>query len=150
MALGLIARARIEYDWDTERDRYVRNLMSGVRSSIEKATMEGIQFATDGMAVFHRLAGNRFRRYLQTGDDNELGDFKDMSFKTYRDLVSLLQTLTGKEAPQPQKMPIAEIVVRNETPQPQGSTPELTLHDDRPVSAAEAAAMLQLFSGEKG
>lgn len=92
----MVARACIEYDWATEKTKYLQDLMSKVRETVEKSTMEGIQFCADGMAAYQRLAGTKFRKYLQTGDPKELGEFAEMSFKTYRDFVSLLQTLTGQ------------------------------------------------------
>jgi len=95
-ALGMIARARLEYDWDEEKRRYLQGLMAKVRETVEKSTMEGVQFASDGMAVFHRLAGTKFRKYLQTGNPEDLGEFADMTFRQYRDFVGLLQTLTGQ------------------------------------------------------
>jgi hypothetical protein len=95
--LGLIARARIEFDWDGEKSRYLQGLMSKVRETVEKSTMESIQFASDGMAVFHKMAGTKFRKYLQTGNSDDLGEFANLTFKQYRDFVSLLQTLTGQD-----------------------------------------------------
>lgn len=71
--------------------------MTQVQAAVTKSTLEGLQFASDGMAVFHRLVGDKFRRYLQTGDPKDLGDMENMGFKTYKDLVELLQKLTGQE-----------------------------------------------------
>lgn len=94
-ALGLIVRARIEFDWDEQRDQHTRDLMRSAQITVEKNTLEGIQFAADGMAVFHKMVGDRFRKYLQTGEEHHLGDFKTMGIKNYKDLVELMMKMTG-------------------------------------------------------
>lgn len=142
LGLGLIVRARIEYNWDEEREKYIQSLMSSVRQTVEKVTLESIQFASDGMAVFHRLAGDRFKKYLQTGDVSTLGDFRDMSFKNYKDFVELLQKLTGQDI-QKQK---SEITVLQ---QPSERTVVAESIADRPIEASEAAVLLSLMA-DKG
>lgn len=154
LALGLIVKARVEYDWDAERDKHVQTLMIGARQALEKTTLEAIQFASDGMAVYHKMVGDKFRRYLQTGDNSVLGEFKDMSFKTYKDMVTTLRRVTGKEdmpgseprAPLPP--PLApQVTVVNVLPEPEPQVP--TLVADSPVSAQDAAAVLAFLTGGK-
>jgi hypothetical protein len=142
LGLGLIVRARIECNWDEEREKYIQSLMSSVRQTVEKVTLESIQFASDGMAVFHRLAGDRFKKYLQTGDASTLGDFRDMSFKNYKDFVELLQKVTGQDI-QKQR---AEITV---TQTPAERTVVAEPVPDRPIEASEAAVLLSLMA-DKG
>lgn len=142
LALGLIVRARIDYDWDTERDLYIRTMMELIRVKTEKATLEGIQFASDGMAVFHKLVGDRFRKFIQTGNEEELGEFKHMSFKMYKEFVQIFTKLTGKD----------QIVIPNaELDSQDGPKSELKVatSEDKPVSAETAEDMFKLLSSVK-
>lgn len=149
MALGLVVRARIEYDWDIERDKYVRNLMACARQAVEKTTLEAVQFASDGMAVYHKLVGDKFRKFLQTGDPNSLGDFKDMSFKAYKDMVELLQKLTGQDAAK--KGPPTELVLRTDSPATitiPNQMPQVA--PDKPLTPEDAQAMLGFLLKKEG
>ena len=143
--LGLIVRARLEYDWDAEREKHTRDLMSATRLALEKATLDGIQFASDGMAVFHRMVGDRFRKYLQTGDSDHLGDLKDMSLRTYRAFVDLLKELsTPPEDPRRKAPSIAALAVVNGI-----ATPGLPAAFSGPVTPETAAALLEALNHEK-
>ena len=150
IGLGLIVRARIELNWDEERDRHVRELMLGVRQAVEKTTLEGVMFSNDGMAVYHKLIGDRFRKYLQTGDPKALGEFEHMSFKVYKDFVELFQKLTGQGQKQ---APGVQVEFHNDAPETVTVTPEVggrpRLPDQGPVSAETAASLLEFLSQEK-
>lgn len=143
IGLGLIVRARIEHEWDRLRDEYIGDLMLTVRQTVEKATLESIQFAADGMAVYRKLVGDRFKRFLQTGNPEDLGDLKDMSFKTYKDLSAILRELTSETPTAPQRATSfstePEVVVDAELVKP----PQLPV--DRPVAPSEAAKMLEFL-----
>ena len=142
LGLGLIVRARIEHNWDLERDKHIQDLMVGAKQALEKSTLDAIQFTSDGMAVFHKLVGNRFRKYLQTGDEECLGDFRDMSFKSYRDFVALLKTLTASNTAAAETPRMGVEVVDNESA---GTTSE-----SRPVTSGEAADLLALLVQNRG
>lgn len=152
LALGLIVRARIEFDWDGERDKHAQTLMLGARTALEKATLESIQFTADGMAVYHKLVGDRFRKYLQTGDPEVLGsEFKDMSFKNYKDMVATLKSVTGR-GEEPARVPRQPLPAAPQDVQGQAtvisSVPVLAA--DAPVSAADAAALLAFMVKANG
>lgn len=146
-ALGLIVRARVEYNWDLEREKHARDLMMAAKLGLEKATMEAIQFASDGMSVFHRLVGDRFRKYLQTGDATHLGDLKDMSFRTYQGFVEMLRELS--RPPDPKKATaIAAIINTTGGTNPRVVDAEVT-SDEMPLDSESAAKLLEAMSLEK-
>lgn len=140
IGLGLIVRARIEFDWDGEREKHARDLMSATRLALEKATLDGIQFASDGMAVFHRLVGDRFRKYLQTGDPEHLGDLKDMSLRTYRAFVELLKELSAPPDASKDRKSVAVAVVQT------GSSPTAPAQFAGAVTPETAAALLEALN----
>lgn len=138
--LGLVCKARIDYDWDGQREQYIKKLMDSVADTVQKATLEGIQFAADGMAMFHRMAGKRFRKYLQTDNEADLGDWKDMTFKSYKEMVELFMKLTGHD----EKDKKISGTVRHVVETAEGAP---ALAADRPVSPSEAASLLKLIGG---
>jgi hypothetical protein len=96
--LGIIVKAKVDFDWDRQRDEHVQNLLDNIRQVVQTSQLEAVQFVAEGMAVYQKLAGDKFKRYLQSGTVEDLGDFKDISFKTYKDLLELLLKLTGQDA----------------------------------------------------
>ena len=96
--LGIIVAARVEYEWDRHKTEYIQTLMSQTRESVTKSQLEAVRFAADGMTVYHKVLGLAFKKYLQSGRTEDLGDFADsMNIKNYKEFVSLLMTLTGQE-----------------------------------------------------
>lgn len=102
--LGVVVRARVDFGWDAQKEQYGKNLMDSVRQNVEKTTLEAAQFAADGMAVFRRLAGDHFRKYLQTGDARDLGPFADMNLKHYKEFVDLFMKATGQDTSAKQRV----------------------------------------------
>lgn len=136
LALGLISQARIEYGWDVERETYIRSLMDSTRVANEKSTLESLQFAQDAMAVYHRLVGDKFKKYLQSGKEEDLGEFAGMSFATYLKFVDLFRTMSGKDVKVPRSVPVqVEVSAVAATPAP--VEPEST-----PMTPARAAEIL--------
>lgn len=145
LGLGLIVRARIEHDWDLQREKYVAELMGTVRQTVEKATLETIQLAVDGIAVYRKLVGDKFKRYLQSGDVDDLGDMKDMSFKQFKDMVSIMKELTSNSGAAPTTV-IHRVQSDSDVVDAQ-VVPELPA--DRPATPEEAARMLEFLTGPK-
>lgn len=145
-ALGLIVRARIEYDWDAARDRYIRDMMESVSHSVAKVTLESIQMTSDAMAVFHRLVGDKFRRYLQTGDPSVLGEFGDMSLKSYKDFVELNKRMRESASDNStQKVHITESEIVASPPAT--STPQLPEKGN--ISPEQAFSLLNYLASKK-
>ena len=145
VALGLISQARIEYSWDQERQTYIGSLMASTRASAEKSALESLQFAMDGMAVYHRLIGNRFKQYLQSGKDEDLGEWAGMSFSTYLKLVDLYRGMSGKDTSKSAKVSVEVSAVATPVT-PKTSEPE---PEEAPMSAEKAMDILtQMTTGK--
>lgn len=100
LALGLVVRARIEFDWDLQRDEHSRELMAQVRLGAMQAVQESVRFSADGMAVFHRLVGDRFRQFLQSGDKEDLSELGNMPMSLYfRFADAIRKSIELKNAP---------------------------------------------------
>lgn len=97
--LGIIVHARVEHEWDRHKSEYINTLLTQTRETVQKAQLEAVRFAADGMTVYHRVLGAAFKRYLQTGREEDLGkqNLDSMNIKTYREYVGLLRELTGQD-----------------------------------------------------
>lgn len=110
--LGIIVQARIDHKWDHHKAEYIDTLMTQTRETVQKTQLEAVRFASDGMTVYHRLLGQAFRKYLQSGREEDLGDnIGPISVKTYREYVNLFMQLTGQDGEKKSDLPIP---VKNE------------------------------------
>lgn len=140
--LGIIVRARIDNDWDRQRQDHIQHLLDGIRQVVQTTQLSAVQFVAEGMAAYQKMAGEKFQKYLQSGKIEDLGEFKDMSLKQYRDLLELLLKLTGQEAPKK----VQGVVEHRHTVESQGPT----LQADRPMKAIEAHDFLAGLDVPKG
>lgn len=139
--LGIIVKARIEHKWDQHKEEHLDALLADVRRLVQQTQVESVRFVADAMAAFQKMAGERFQKYVQTGDISHLGDFKDMGFKQYKDLLEMLQKLTGQDT---QKKVGGEITHRHVMQE--AAVP--AVRTDRPMKAQEADDLLKLIEGE--
>lgn len=96
--LGIIVLTRIQHDWDRHRAEYVQTLMTNTRETAAKVQLEAIRFASDAMAVHQRVLGNAFKKYLQTGNEDDLGPHKDaINIRNYKEYTGLFLQLTGQD-----------------------------------------------------
>jgi hypothetical protein len=145
--LGLLVRARVEFDWDAQRDAYINSLMSSARRGCEKATLESIQMMSDGMAAYHLLVGERFRTFLRTGNPEDLGDWKDtFSFQKYRQMLETLQALTGQVQAAAKSSPT--YVESDSEPRTVNGIEPPQLMANQPVTPKDAATMLEFLLRE--
>lgn len=136
LGLGAIVRARVEHSWDLRKEEYTSWLYQKTKEKYQKSQLEAIEFASDAMSVYHKMWGDKFKRFIQTGNPEELSDFRNMSFKNYKDFTDMLLRLTGQDNSSNQKVS-GEVVHKVETSKP-------TI-DHRPLSSSDAASILQVI-----
>ncbi len=125
-SLGMIVRARVEGLWDERRDAHLESLFSGVRERVQQVQMESVVFTSDLLSSANKMFGDKLKKYLQTGDERELGALRIDSLKQYRDAVDLLMKLTGQDK---------KIEVTGQT--------KTVVEFTGPVSPKDAAALLK-------
>lgn len=135
LKLGQVVAARVEGDWDLRRKEHLDRLLTSTSERVQQATMETAEFVCDLLAVANREHGDRLRRYLQSGDPKELGDFKITSLFGLKQAIEVLQKLAGQE-------------------HAAGKVPEVPAQPARPQSAApptpqEAAKVLKLLNNKE-
>lgn len=144
--LGIVVRARIDHEWDKARDEHLEHLMTNIRQVAQQKQLGSIRFVADALAAFEKLAGEKFQRYLQTGDAGHLGEWKDMSFKQYKELVELVLKLTGQEGSTTKKV-TGDVLHRHVV---EDAAQPITVRGDRPMTVDEADSLLKrLDSGLK-
>lgn len=95
--LGAIVRAWKEGDWHNRRLLYLKGLFDGLRERVQQAQGESVTFLSDLLATAHKLHGDKLRRYLQTGDEKELGDLAIKNLGQYKMALELLLKATGQD-----------------------------------------------------
>jgi len=136
--LGIIAKARVDHDWDAQRDQHLEHLMLNIRQVAQQKQLGSIRFVSDALAAFEKLAGEKFQRYIQTGDVAQLGEWKDMNFKQYKELVELILKLTGQEGNTTKKV-TGDVLHRHVV---EDNAQPVTVRGDRPMTASEAEILL--------
>lgn len=132
--LGIIVKARIDYSWDLKKEEYQVRLFETIKEKLQKTQLEAVDFSANSMAVFHKYWNSKFKRYLQTGNESELGEFKVNSFKLYKDIAENLLKLSGQD--KKQVVNSGEIVHRIEAPV------------SKTISSKEAAEILKTIDGD--
>lgn len=94
---GMIIHARIKYEWDRERDEYVKDLFKRVKEKLVKTQVEGVHFLTDLIAATHKQAGDRLKKFIQTGDETLVKDINLSSIHNYARAIYLLSKMTGED-----------------------------------------------------
>lgn len=100
LGLGLIVKTKVEGNWDILKQEHINSMFATVRETVQNTTMSTIRYLCDGIAAFQKSTGDRYAKYLQTGDEKLLFDSHGdelLSFKRFKDMVEMVQVLTGAQ-----------------------------------------------------
>lgn len=140
--LGQIVRSAVEGGWHERKRDYTKKLMEAVEPRVQQVQSEAVAFASDLLAAAHKQHGDRLRRFLQTGDEKDLGDFSLSDLGKYAKGVELLLKLTGQDGAPKRKAGLEEPPVP-----PKGAGAQTQL-PPRPLAPTEAEEMLRQLQGE--
>jgi hypothetical protein len=135
LGLGEVVAAKVEGRWDDHKDDYLQKLNEGTAGRILQSTLETADFLCDALAVIRKKFGDRFQRYLQTGDEKELGDIKLENFTQLKGVVESMQKLVGHDQKPGLVLPAQAAPPAQLTPAP-----------ERVVDAKEAGRVLRLLA----
>lgn len=113
ISLAQLTWARVEGEWDLQREEYQLDLFKNTRAMLQQSSLEAVRFLTDVLAVTHKKYGDAAKKYLQTGDEGELKGFEVNSLGQYKQLVEILQKLTGQENPRVEEKRVSGEVTHN-------------------------------------
>jgi hypothetical protein len=100
LGLGEIVAARIQGDWDRLRLDHQTRLLEETSLRVQQSTLETAEFVCDMLAVANREHGDKMRLYLQSGNPEDLGEFRIKSIQGLKFAIEALQKLTGQERTQ--------------------------------------------------
>ncbi|SRR6266404_2804109 len=96
--LGIIIEARVAHAWDRRKAEHLSNLYDGISERAKQTQLQSVAFVSDMLAATAKLHGDKVKRFLQTGDENEIKDLPIKSLDSYRKLIEMLLKLTGADS----------------------------------------------------
>jgi hypothetical protein len=130
-SLGMIVKAKVDGLWEQRKENHIRGLLETVKDRVTQVQMESAIFATDVLSAANKLYGTKLKKYIQTGDEKDLGELAITSLKQYKDAVELLLKITGQSN-------TAKVTIDGEVKQ--------TVSVER-LSAKDAALLLKSIEG---
>jgi hypothetical protein len=96
--LEAIIWARVKYQWDMQKDEYIAQKQMVVRDKVMKAQLEATDLVADMLVVARRQHGDRLKKFIQTGDEKDLGGA--MRIESLHSLMKTIESLlkiTGQD-----------------------------------------------------
>lgn len=108
ISLGQVTRVRIEGLWDKRRQDYRDTLLFKTQERLEQTLMECYGFVSLQLTVAHKLHMTKLQKFIQTGDEKDLGGWTITGWRSYQDAIGILKQLgtkteTGSTAQQAMK-----------------------------------------------
>lgn len=94
---GDVLFAAEKFEWHRRRDEYAKGLQDQVSQKVAKQELESIVHLTNLLSVTHKQHNEQMVKYLQTGKKEDLPENSINSLKSYKDVIDLLQKITGKD-----------------------------------------------------
>lgn len=95
--LGQVLEVRVRDSWDDKREKHLSDLYGGIREKVKQTQMEAVAFTSDLLAAAHKQYGQKLKRYLQSGDEKDLGTLSLSGLQSYQKAVDILMKLTGQD-----------------------------------------------------
>ena len=96
--LESILDARIRYKWDEHKEYCAQALHSKIKDKLIRAQLETASLLADMLTAANKKHGDRLKKYLQTGDEKDLGDALTInSIPAMLKVVDRIQKITGQD-----------------------------------------------------
>ncbi len=95
--LGQIVHAGVMGRWNEHRAVYLDDLFTRARDRARQVVSEAAEFIGDSLTAAHKQHGAAMRRYIQTGDPDELGAFAIASPHQYKEQLEMFLKATGQD-----------------------------------------------------
>jgi hypothetical protein len=97
-SLGQVVYACVTGKWHERKEDHIQKLLEGAKERVQQVSLESVDFISNLLTATHKQYGDAFKRYLQSGDDKELGEMNPRSIKQYKEIVELLMKVTGQDS----------------------------------------------------
>lgn len=82
--------ARVKFEWDKRKDDHTISLIEQVKQKAAKAALDTTGLLSDMLVAASKKHGDKIKRYLQTGNEDDLGDAMGID-----SIMSLLKAVEG-------------------------------------------------------
>jgi hypothetical protein len=90
--------SRIKYEWDRQKDEFAISLTERVKEKAIRAALDTTSLLSDMLVAANKKHGDRLKRYIQTGNEEDLGDAMSIdSIASLTRAVEGLQKITGAD-----------------------------------------------------
>lgn len=132
--------AAIKYDWHRQRDEYAIELQAQTAQKVMTAQLETAGLMADLLTAANKKHGLRIKKYLQSGNEADLGD--SISIENLHSLMKVAESL--------QKVTGQANTVKVKTENTQNVNVNLTASSNgQAMDAATAAAVLKVIADSK-
>jgi hypothetical protein len=98
-SLGAIVRARLENNWDELLAQHRAELMYKIKDRVQQVSLETVNRLCDELAASNKLNVDKVKKFLQTGDPEELKGTDVGSMKHMEKMIEGLAKLLGTDQP---------------------------------------------------
>jgi hypothetical protein len=96
--LGMILDAKVRFKWTEKRDSYSVELQSRILDKVRKAQLETTELITDLLVATKKRYGDKLKKYIQTGNDQDLDNVLNIdSLKELLKVSEGLLKITGQD-----------------------------------------------------
>ena len=85
------------HKWPVKKDEYFRSIADTLQSRIMNTRMEGLNFLTDVMNMYHKTMGTKIKKYLETNDEKILESVDIKSLDKYFKTIEVVDKLVFKK-----------------------------------------------------
>jgi len=96
-SLGQIVDAAVTGDWESEKRDYQSGLFQKTRERLQQIGCESLDFLADSLAAAHKQHGDNLKRFLISGNPNDLGAFGIDSVRKYKEVAELMLKMSGQD-----------------------------------------------------
>jgi hypothetical protein len=125
------------------KNEYISSLHENVKNRLIKAQMESVSFLADVMSATHKKYGSRIAKYLQSGDENDLGGFEISTVAQYNKAIEGLLKISGQD----QKKIKLEASGPSSSQNSNGE--QETTNRTKLISPSKAAQILKILTSEE-
>ena len=94
--LGAIIQARLEFNWDEKKAAYMEELQEKAKLAVMRSQLETAEYLSNMLSVIAKRDNDKLKKYLQTGNKEDLGDAEKNMLSVGRAIENLLK-VTGQD-----------------------------------------------------
>ena len=96
--LGAIIQARLKFDWDQRKSDHMMELQNKVADTVMRSQLETAEYLANMLSVAAKRDNDRLKKYLQTGNKEDLGDAMTPSnMMSLTKAIENLMKITGQD-----------------------------------------------------